>query len=85
MIPYWPQPVWAIGPLRIHAFGVAEAAALIAGFALVLSRSRDGGLDDRITGWLFIAGLIAGLLTGAAVNHESTGNSWLCQANRRRE
>jgi len=54
MIPYWPQPVWTAGPFSIHAFGVAQASALIVGFTLALRRARNSGLDDRRTGWLFI-------------------------------
>jgi prolipoprotein diacylglyceryltransferase len=65
MIPYFAQPVWAIGPLNIHAFGIAEAAALVGGYALVLSRAKRSGLDDRRTGWLFIVMVLAGLLAGA--------------------
>lgn len=77
MIPYWPQPVWTIGSLRIHAFGVVEAAALICGYALVVWRARHSGLDDRRTGWLFLTMLVAGLGAGAAVNHALAGGSWL--------
>jgi phosphatidylglycerol---prolipoprotein diacylglyceryl transferase len=76
MIPFWPQPVWTIGPIAIHAFGLAQAVALVVGFALVILRARDTGLDDRRTGWLFIAGVLVGLTTGALTNLFSQGTSW---------
>ena len=67
MIPYWPQPVWVFGSLKIHAFGLVEALALIAGYALVVARTRKAGLDERRVAWLFIAMLIVGLAVGWAV------------------
>ncbi len=67
MIPYWPQPVWTIGPIAIHAFGAAQAVALITGYALVSWRATAAGLDRVITARLFVATLLGGLAAGIAV------------------
>jgi len=45
MLPYFEQPVWQIGPLSIHAFGVAIAVAVWFGLALAAKRFARLGLD----------------------------------------
>lgn len=76
MIPYWPQPVWTFGPLTIHAFGVAQAVALVAGYVIALSRARSAGLDERRTGRLFVVTVLVGLTSGYVVQHLLSGASW---------
>ncbi len=64
MIPYYPQPVWRIGSVEIHAFGAMAALAIVLGFALVRFLARARKLDEQRTGGLALAGLIAGLAMG---------------------
>ena len=45
MLPYFDQPMWRVGPLTIHAFGVAVAAALALGLAAATRRFPRVGLD----------------------------------------
>jgi phosphatidylglycerol:prolipoprotein diacylglycerol transferase len=61
MLPYFEQPVWSLGPLSIHAFGIAVSAAFL--FGMVALRRRlvrlelDEGLGDRAGWWILIGGL----------------------------
>jgi prolipoprotein diacylglyceryltransferase len=77
MIPYFPQPVWRLGPFEIHAFGVAVAAAIISGYCLVLRRSRKYGIDATHAGTIFIVvslvALAGGLLAGGGRSASATG------------
>ncbi|NNG46481.1 MAG: prolipoprotein diacylglyceryl transferase, partial [Deltaproteobacteria bacterium] len=36
MIPYFEQPVLPLGPLKIHAFGVLVATAMLVGIQMTL-------------------------------------------------
>ncbi len=60
MLPYVPPPTWHIGPLSIHAFGVAVAAAMWIGLLLVDRRIEREGLDQSVArslgGWMLIGG-----------------------------
>ena len=67
MIPYIPQPVFHIGPLTIHAFGITAAAAIITGYWLTLGRARALGLNERFAAVLYAAIALAGLTAGFAV------------------
>ena len=62
MIPWLEQPVWRVGPLSIHAFGVAVALAVWFGLARVARRFERLGLDPvrghRLGGWVLVGGII---------------------------
>ncbi|MCY7377993.1 MAG: prolipoprotein diacylglyceryl transferase [Gemmatimonadaceae bacterium] len=62
MLPYFEQPVWHIGPLAIHAFGVAVAVAAWSGLTLAQRRFASVGLDpllgQRLGGWMLLGGLL---------------------------
>jgi len=62
MLPYLEQPVWQLGPLSIHAFGVAVAVAMWVGLAIVQRRFEREGLDpttgQRLGGWMLAGGII---------------------------
>lgn len=61
MIPYFEQPAWQIGPLSIHAFGVAVAVAVWFSLAIVKNRFERFGLDpllgQRLGGWMLVGGI----------------------------
>jgi phosphatidylglycerol:prolipoprotein diacylglycerol transferase len=69
MIPYVEQPSWQIGPLTIHAFGVAVATAIWFGLTLGQRRADRVGLDpaisNRLSGWVLIGGLLGAHLFSA--------------------
>jgi hypothetical protein len=58
MLPYFEQPVWHLGRISIHAFGIAVAAAVW--FALVTAQRRfrglglDSVLGQRLGGWVIL-------------------------------
>ncbi len=60
MLPYYPQPIWHVGPLPIHAFGVTVAAAMWLGLLLVDRRIEREGLDQSVArslgGWMLLGG-----------------------------
>ncbi len=62
MLPYFDQPVWQLGPLSIHAFGLTVAVALWFGSAVVQKRFERRGLDaavgQRLGGWMIAGGLL---------------------------
>jgi phosphatidylglycerol---prolipoprotein diacylglyceryl transferase len=62
MLPYFEQPVWQVGPLSIHAFGVAVAIAAWLGLTLAQHRFDRLGLDpqlgQRLGGWMLVGGII---------------------------
>jgi phosphatidylglycerol:prolipoprotein diacylglycerol transferase len=62
MLPYFAQPVWQIGPLSIHAFGVAVAVAAWFGLAFAQKRFEHLGLDlhvgQRLAGWTLVGGIL---------------------------
>ena len=62
MLPYFAQPVWQLGPLTIHAFGVAVAVALWYGLILGQRRFERAALDSRVgqrlAGWMIAGGLL---------------------------
>jgi phosphatidylglycerol:prolipoprotein diacylglycerol transferase len=61
MLPYFEQPAWHVGPLSIHAFGVAVAAALWFGLAVGQRRFQRLGLDprlgERLGRWMLLGGI----------------------------
>lgn len=62
MLPYFEQPVWQIGPLSIHAFGVAVAVALWFGLTFVQKRFERLDLDaqfgQRLGMWVLVGGIV---------------------------
>jgi phosphatidylglycerol---prolipoprotein diacylglyceryl transferase len=62
MIPYFEQPAWQIGPLTIHAFGLAVGAAIWLGFGIAQRRFETLGLDpqvgQRLAGWMAAGGIL---------------------------
>ena len=62
MLPYFEQPVLRLGPLSVHAFGAAVAAALWLGLSMGQRRFERQGLDpatgSRLGGWVIVAGII---------------------------
>jgi len=61
MLPYFAQPTWDIGPLSIHAFGLAVAAAFWFALATVQKRYQRLGLDlgvgARLGTWILLGGI----------------------------
>ncbi len=61
MLPYFEQPMWQLGPLPIHAFGIAVAVALWFGSAFSQKRFEHRGLDplvgQRLGGWMIFGGV----------------------------
>ena len=62
MLPYFEQPVWHFGPLSVHSFGVAVAAAMWLGLMLGQRRFERLGLDvvtgQRLGGWMIGGGIV---------------------------
>ena len=62
MIPYVEHPSWQLGPLTIHAFGVAVAAAMWLGLTMGQRRFERTGLDviigNRLGGWIIAGGIL---------------------------
>ena len=58
MLPYFEQPVWHVGPLTIHAFGIAVAVAAWLGLTLGQRRFAQLGLEpvagQRLGGWMLV-------------------------------
>jgi phosphatidylglycerol:prolipoprotein diacylglycerol transferase len=64
VIPYFPQPVWIVGPFTIHAFGVLAALALLIGYWLVLTRAVLFGIDREFSAKSYVFVAFSGLLIG---------------------
>jgi phosphatidylglycerol---prolipoprotein diacylglyceryl transferase len=62
MFPYFEQPAWQIGPITIHAFGLAVALAAWVGLTMVQRRFARLGLDpvigQRLGGWMLLGGIL---------------------------
>jgi len=63
MIPYFEQPVLPLGPVKIHAFGVLVAAAMLVGIQMTLSRCRKLSLDTDLCADLLFSMLIAAFVS----------------------
>lgn len=61
MLPYYPQPVFAVGSLRIHAFALCAVAAILTARWIVLRRARRFGIGYEEITPLYLAVVIAGL------------------------
>jgi phosphatidylglycerol---prolipoprotein diacylglyceryl transferase len=61
VLPYFEQPAWQVGPLTIHAFGIAVAIAISVGLAIGRRRFERLGLDpvigQRLGGWMLVGGI----------------------------
>jgi phosphatidylglycerol:prolipoprotein diacylglycerol transferase len=62
MLPYFEQPVLQLGPISIHAFGVAVAIAVWVGVAIARRRFAQSGLEaqvgERLGNWMLLGGLV---------------------------
>ena len=68
MIPYFEQPVLALGPVKIHAFGVLVATAMLVGIRMSLTRCRKLSLDPDLCADLLFYTLIAGFVSAHLVS-----------------
>lgn len=68
MIPYFEQPVLPLGPLKIHAFGVLVAIAMLVGIQMTLARCRKLSLDQDVCADLLFCTLIAGFVSAHLVS-----------------
>ena len=64
MIPYFPQPQWTVGPVTIYAYGVFTALGLLAGYYVATRLARKQGLDPALTGRIYLAVILGGLIGG---------------------
>jgi phosphatidylglycerol:prolipoprotein diacylglycerol transferase len=64
LLPYFEQPVWRFGPIAIHAFGVAVAAAFWVGMSMGPRRFETLGLRAQ-TGQKLGVWVITGGIAGA--------------------
>ena len=62
MLPFFEQPVFHLGPLTIHAFGVTVAVGLWLGLAMAERRFARAALDPaigaRLIGWMLAGGIL---------------------------
>lgn len=62
MLPFFEQPAWHLGPLTIHAFGVAVAVGLWVSLTMAERRFADASLDrgigNRLGGWMLVTGIL---------------------------
>lgn len=61
-LPYLPHPSFEIGPLRIYAFGIVVAVAVVAGLRFLRQRIARAGLDpavgERLGAWVLVGGFL---------------------------
>ncbi len=83
MLPYFEQPVWQIGPLSIHAFGIAVAVAVWFGLTIAQQRFAHLGLDpqvgQRLGGWMLVGGILGAHLFSVLLYfpHKLRDDPWL--------
>jgi phosphatidylglycerol:prolipoprotein diacylglycerol transferase len=62
MLPFFEQPEWHLGPLAIHAFGIAVAVGMWVGLTMAERRFAFAGLDaatgHRLGAWMLGAGIV---------------------------
>jgi len=62
MIPYFPQPVFHLGPFDIHAFGILAASAVVIGGRVILLRAHKQGIPVeqmfRFCFWVYACAMI---------------------------
>jgi phosphatidylglycerol:prolipoprotein diacylglycerol transferase len=66
LIPYFDVPIFQIGPLPIHGFGILVALGFVIGGHLSTERAKRLGLDadiiNRLIGWLVVGTFVGGKL-----------------------
>ena len=83
MIPFVEHPVWRVGPLTIHAFGVAVAAALWFGLSAGQRRFTSVGLDPTLAAragrWTLVGGVLGAHLFSVLLYfpEKLRGDPWL--------
>lgn len=64
LIPYFDVPVFQIGPVPLHGFGILVALGFVFGGQLATERARRLGLDadaiNRLIGWLVVGTFVGG-------------------------
>ena len=67
MLPYYPQPVFHLGPFQIHAFGVLAAVAVVVGGRAILVRAHRQGIPVeqmfRFCFWVYICAMAGAFLS----------------------
>ncbi len=62
MLPYFEQPAWHVGPLTVHAFGLALAVGVWCGMAIAERRFERATLDPAtgkdLAVWMLIGGIL---------------------------
>lgn len=82
MLPYIEQPAWHLGPLTIHAFGVAVAVAMWFGLTTAQRRFDRAALDpdigQRLGGWMIVCGILGAHLFSVLLYfpHKLRDNPW---------
>lgn len=73
MLPYFEQPVFRLGPIPIHAFGIAVAAALFVGIELARWRARAYRIErahlSSFFHWILVPGFITAHVLDAIWYH----------------
>lgn len=83
MLPYYEQPLWHLGPLTVHAFGIAVATAVWFGLVMVQRRFDRAALDhtigERLGWWVILGGIIGAHLFSVLLYfpHELRSDPWL--------
>ena len=74
-IPSPPNGVWKIGPLPLHAYGLALALGVIVAVQIAETRAQRRGFAEGLVGEIATK-LIVGGVIGARVYHLFTGYDW---------
>ena len=83
MVPYFEQPVLPLGPVKIHAFGVLVAVAMLVGIQGTIWRCRKLSLDTDLCAdllfYMLIAAFVSAHLTAvfAYFPHEVANDPWM--------
>src|SRR4030065_579306 len=83
MVPYFEQPVLPLGPVKIHAFGVLVAVAMLVGIQGTIARCRKLSLDTNLCADLLFYTLIAAFVSAhltavfAYFPREVANNPWM--------
>jgi phosphatidylglycerol:prolipoprotein diacylglycerol transferase len=67
MLPYYPQPVFHLGPCEVHAFGILAAVAVVVGGRCILLRAHRQGIPAeqmfRFCFWVYISAMAGAFLS----------------------
>lgn len=67
MIPYFPQPVFHLGPFEIHAFGILAAVGVVVGGRAILLRAHRKGIPAeqmfRFCFWVYVSAMAGAYLS----------------------